>query len=161
VSPELIILLLVAAASAINIILERHQLRANRIIEIVLLWSLVIGIGFSSVFAFIGHFFFADQVAESIGWARGSPFQREVAFADLSVGILGLMCFKWRGSFWLAAIVSYSIFSLGAAYGHILELQRGDLAINNAGPVLYLDIAYPLFLIALWLAFSVVKRHKQ
>lgn len=160
-SVELIILLIVAAAAAINIILERHNLGANKIIEIILLWSLVVGVGFSYVFFFIGHFFFADQVAESIGWAPGSPFQREVAFADLGCGILGLMCLKWRGSFWLATIVYYSIFSLGAGYGHILELQKGNFAINNAGPMLYFDIAYPLFLIALWIAFSVVDRDKQ
>jgi hypothetical protein len=80
---------------------------------------------FSCVFSFLGHFFFADQVAESIGWAIGSPFQREVAFANLAEGILGLMCLKWRGSFWLATIVSYSIFFWGQRTDIFLRYKEG------------------------------------
>jgi len=159
-TPEILVLL-VAAASATNIILKRHDISIKKIVEIVLLWSLVIGVGVFGVYAFVGHFFFADQVAESIGWATGSPFQREVGFADLAGGILGLMCLKWRGSFWLATIVNFSIFSFGAAYGHILEIQRGNYAINNAGPVLYLDVAYPIFLIVLWISFRFVNRESN
>jgi hypothetical protein len=42
------------------------------------------GVGAWLLFAAIGHLFFADQVAESVGWAPGSPFQREIGFSDLA-----------------------------------------------------------------------------
>ena len=40
--------------------------------------------------SFFGHLFFSDVVADSVGWPRGSPFQHEMAFANLAVGILGI-----------------------------------------------------------------------
>ena len=41
---------------------------------------------------FYWPFFLSAQVAANIGWAPGSPFQSEVAFANLSVGVLGVLC---------------------------------------------------------------------
>jgi hypothetical protein len=38
----------------------------------------------------MGHYFLSDPVAESIGWPTGNPFQLEVGFANLAVGILVL-----------------------------------------------------------------------
>ena len=52
--------------------------------------------GFWSIFGgFVKHTFFADEVAASIGWAAGSPFQLEVGFANLAIGVLGAATF-WR-----------------------------------------------------------------
>jgi len=83
----------------------------------------------------------------------GSPFQREVAFANLAFGVLGLLSFKMRESFRLAAIIGYSLFLLGAAYGHIQEMTtKGNYAEYNAGSVLYIDILISVILIILWIA---------
>ena len=35
----------------------------------------------------VGHIIMADRVAKSIGWTTGSPFQKEVAFANLSIAV--------------------------------------------------------------------------
>lgn len=41
----------------------------------------------------IFHTLFADQRAESIGWAAGNPFQMEVDVASLAIGIVGFFGF--------------------------------------------------------------------
>jgi hypothetical protein len=129
----------------------------ERIVEIFLLTFLVLSVGIGSIWAFIGHAFISTQVAANIGWAPGSPFQLEVAFANLSIGVLGILCYWIRGNFWTATVISSSIFLLGAAYGHIINmLQFANYAQGNAGAVLYMDIIGPIILIALLIVYKVI-----
>ena len=129
----------------------------ERIVEIFLLTFLVLSVGIGSIWAFIGHAFISSQVAANIGWAPGSPFQLEVAFANLSIGVLGVLCYWIRGNFWTATVISSSIFLLGAAYGHIINmLQFANYAPGNAGAVLYMDIIGPIILIALLIVYKVM-----
>ncbi len=144
--------------------IKSRPLSRERIVEIFLLSFLVIAVGFGSIWAFIGHFFLSAQVAANIGWAPGSPFQYEVAFANLSIGILGVLCYWIRDNFWTATVISSSIFLLGAAYGHIVNMiQFSNYAPGNAGSVLYMDIFGPFILIILFVAYrSMVKMaHKS
>ena len=113
-------------------------------------YLLPISVGLGGLMAFMGHTFRADEIARSIGWQPGSPFQFEVAVANLAFGVLGLLCLQFRDGFWTATIVGYGVFLEGAAYGHIREIiEAGNLAVNNAGPVLAIDVLFPLFLLAL------------
>ncbi|HEX7468292.1 MAG TPA: DUF6790 family protein [Methanobacterium sp.] len=129
----------------------------ERIVEIFLLTFLVLSVGIGSIWAFIGHAFISSQVAANIGWAPGSPFQLEVAFANLSIGVLGILCYWIRGNFWTATVISSSIFLLGAAYGHIINmLQFANYAPGNAGAVLYTDIIGSIILIALLIVYKVM-----
>jgi hypothetical protein len=47
------------------------------------------------------HAFLAAKVALSIGWAPGSPFQSEVALANLAFGLPGVLCIRFKDGFWL------------------------------------------------------------
>jgi hypothetical protein len=148
---------LFAALTIVLILLSlfrhRKNLSAEKIVDILLFYLLLIHVGLSGLFAFFGHAFRADQVAASIGWAAGSPFQFEVAMANLAFGILGILCVFFKGGFRLATGIGYAVFLFGAAFVHIREtITTGNDAVNNAGPVLYIgDIAIPLLiLILLW-----------
>ncbi len=106
---------------------------------------------------FIGHVVFSTQVAANIGWASGSPFQLEVAFANLSIGVLGVLCYWIRDNFWTATVISSSIFLLGDAYGHIINMiQFANYAPGNTGSVLYMDIIGPIILIVLLIVYKVI-----
>ena len=50
-------------------------------------------------------------------------------------------------------MLGVGIFSVAAGLGHVYEmLAHGDYSLNNAGPVMFLDLLYPFFLIGLlWL----------
>ncbi len=124
-------------------------------LETILTWQLVIGLGVAYLYAGLGHLFFADQVAASIGWPAGSPFQREVGMWDLSMGIVGILCLKFRNEgFFTATLAGLGIFSVGAGLGHVYEMVKvGDFAPGNAGPVMYMDIIYPFILAALLIVY--------
>jgi len=103
--------------------------------------------------AIFGHILFADQVAESIGWATGSGFQRELAFAAIGIGLIGALG-TWRQDMWLPFIIAKSTFMLGAGLTHVLDiLHSGNLAPGNAGPVLYWDFLLPLILAGVYIAY--------
>jgi len=132
-------------------------LYATGVVESFLLWFLVIVVGLGSLYAFMGHAFVADDVARSIGWPIGSPFQFEVALHNLAAGVLGVLCFWVRGDFWSATVIAFVVFGIGAAYGHIHDIRlRHNYAPGNAGPILYIsDILLPLLLILLLIAYRV------
>lgn len=141
---------LLAAVVALVHIWWKHS-KGAAAIRIFLMWQLTIGVGFSSIYAAFGHLVLADKVAASIGWPPGSPFQREVGMWDFAIGVVGILCLKFRSmGFWTATVFTFGIFSIGAGLGHVYELViHGDVSINNAGPVMYMDLFYPVFLVLL------------
>jgi hypothetical protein len=97
------------------------------------------------------HTVFASDVAASIGWPPGNPFQTEVGFANLAIGIVGFACF-WRYDFWLPAIAAKSVFAWGAGLTHVQDIvETGNLASNNTGPILAWDFLLPVVIITLYL----------
>ena len=91
------------------------------------------------------HLFIADEVAESIGWAPGSPFQREIGFTDVAWGIMGLLAIRMPGTFREAFVIGTGIFLWGAAGGHIYEMITEDnFSRNNSGLLLAIDILLPV-----------------
>lgn len=98
------------------------------------------------------HLFMPAQVARSIGWAP-SPFQWEVGVASLGMAIAGVMSGGRPREYFLALIIVFSTFMLGAAVGHVREMVRSrNFAAGNAGPIFVYDVLAPAFLIYLYAA---------
>lgn len=115
-------------------------------LELMLFWL----VGMQGIIVGSGHLFMPGPVAQSIGWSP-SPFQWEVGLADVSYGVLGVMSPAFGRQFWLATIVVFSIFMLGAAAGHVRSMVRDhDFAPGNAGYFFWYDVIVPLALIALY-----------
>jgi hypothetical protein len=136
---------------------------SERVIEIPLLYLLVIGAGAAGLLAFVGHAFYAAETARNIGWPPGSPFQFEVAVADLSYGVLGLMCLHWRGPFWLATGVVTSIIFLGCNYGHLYDAWvNNNYAPDNYGIINLFEIVWPAAVLSLLVPYmrSWTRRHQ-
>lgn len=144
----------------LNLFLSKTPKTINWAFEVFLAWFLLVMIGIGSIWAFVGHVFLSNLVAANIGWPAGNPFQLEVGVANLSYGILGLLSWKFRDNFWLATIIVSSIFYLGAAIVHLTNImQTGNMAPGNAGYALYIDIMFPLILIALYLGFKLTRKN--
>ncbi|CDG64428.1 MAG: hypothetical protein PWQ15_1330 [Methanobacterium sp.] len=136
--------------AVIHLFVSKKPKSLNRITELLLLWYLGLGIGVGSLFNGVIQVFSPEVVAQYTGWGY-SPFLREVGFANLSYGLLGLLAVHFR-NFWAPTIIAYTVFMWGAAAGHIYEIQQSaNLAAGNAGTILYMDILMPLFLIILLL----------
>jgi len=132
--------------------------RANRpltpsvVVEKLLSWHVFWAIGVSYLYNFVMHAFFGQMVAAFIGWAD-SPFQFEVATASLGFSAVGFLAAFRSFDLRLAAIVGPSLFSLGAAAGHLYQMvTTHNFAPGNAGVVFYMDIITPLVgFLLLWL----------
>ena len=94
----LLCFVLALVIGAVHLYRDKQPRTNARVAEIFLLWLLVICVGVASVLTFIADGFFADWMAASLGWPAGNPFQSLVAVANLSVGVLGILCYWIRGT---------------------------------------------------------------
>jgi uncharacterized protein DUF6790 len=87
----------------------------------------------SGLSGFFGHVFTPDAVAESIGWPKGSPFQQEMGFANLALGVLGLIAAGRRDGFREATVIAVAVVGVGATVVHVIDiLQEDNLAAGNS-----------------------------
>lgn len=118
--------------------------------ETLLKYLLFFNVGIAGLIGFVAHTFLADETAKTIGWPIGSPFQFEMGIANLSYGVLGLLCLRFHRLFWAATVIGYSILFLGCAYGHWVQMQKGDFHPWNAGPYIWItDFIMPLIILLL------------
>lgn len=121
--------------------------KALRESEIIFRWMVLFGLGFSGIYTFIVHAFFQSISAQNVGWAV-SPFQTEVAMANLAFGVLGILSFKASLGFRLATTIGSVIWLWGDAINHIyLMVQSNNYHIGNAGSWMWMDIIIPLLLL--------------
>ena len=156
----LVVIAIVSAAALIHV-LAAHRSGVDRqgIVEICLLYVLAGVWGFGAALLALPHILVPDYVAGYVGWDAGSPFQVELGFANLGRALLGILCIWYRGTFWIAPIVTNTVFGLGAAYVHVHEmLEHANFSEGNAGPVVFLDVLVPVVAIALFVAYARVSR---
>lgn len=122
------------------------------IVDQLLRYILAFPVGLMGLWAFMGHVFFADQAAASIGWAP-SPFQFEVGMANLGIGLAGLIGAFFGSPGYRAAVGVVALgFLGGAGVGHAVQIEEtGNLAAGNAGPIFYTDFLTPLAVLGLLL----------
>ena len=125
-----VVLPLVLAATHVRLD-ERVRHRAQRL-EVFLLYMLAVGVAGSAIGGFFAHAFLADEVAESIGWPPGNPFQLEVAFANLALGVLAVLAMNRRDGFRDATVIAVTIFAVGATITHVIDIvDTGNVAAGN------------------------------
>ncbi|WP_113704462.1 DUF6790 family protein [Nonomuraea lactucae] len=142
------------AGALVHVLADRTPARRTyrRVVEIWLLWF-VAGGGVLSILGGLGHIGpYAPQIADSIGFAH-SPFQWEVGWADIAVGVIGLLSIWNRGSFMTAAVIAMAILYWGDAIGHVMQwAAHGNTAPNNIWTI-PTDILQPLIAIVLLIAY--------
>lgn len=124
-------------------------------VEAFLSWYMLLPIGISNLVNFVFHVFFGEMTARFIGWAD-SPFQREVGFASLGIGIVGVLAYRAGLPFRVAAFIPPAVFMLGAAGGHVYEMiAANNYSPGNVGLVLPSDIIIPIAgIVLLWLSYK-------
>ena len=116
-----------------------------------LLYLFAFYVGFMGVLTAYAHVYRPIQTSASIGWST-SPYEYEVGMADLTVGVLGLLCLKFRGNFWLATAIANAVWLLGDAVGHVRQMTlNNNHAANNSGIFLITEFIMPLVILALTL----------
>jgi hypothetical protein len=142
-------------AAWISLLRKPKPRKINTVAEAFLSYYMLFPIGISNLVNFVFHVFFGNMAAKFIGW-ENSPFQAEVGFASLGVGIAGALAYKASLPFRVATFIPPAAFSLGAAGGHIYQmLAAHNFSPGNVGLVLPSDILIPVIgFIFLWLAYK-------
>jgi hypothetical protein len=112
----------------------------------------MLGVGASGLSGFVGHVFTPDAVADSIDWARGSPFQQEMGFANLALGILGFVSATRRDGFREATVIAVAVVGVGTSVVHVIDIfESTNLAAGNSIQIAA-NLLKPALLIPLLLA---------
>lgn len=150
--------ILTVAFIAIHMASSRQARTAEGASRAVLTWAIFFNVGVAGIMAAYAHAFRPEATAAYIGWAPGGPFQYEVACANFAFGAMGILCLFFSSMFRLATIVGQGVFLLGAAYGHLQQIQVAqNMAPGNAGPALSFDVAVPPVLLVLWILHRVMR----
>ena len=142
-------------AAGISLLRKPKPLQISEVSEAFLSYHLLFAIGINNLINFVFHVFLGDIAAKFIGW-ENSPFQAEVGFASLGVGIAGVLAFKASLPFRFATLIPPWCFSLGAAGGHIYQMiVAHNFSPGNVGLVLPIDIVMPIVgFLFLWLSYK-------
>lgn len=135
--------ILALVLGVLHILMTRKGQKAN----VMLGYLLFLGVGMAGIWGFVMHAFFPELSAQFIGWAN-SPFQFEVAMANLGMGMAGIFALYPSKGYRVATTVFTTCFLWGAAYGHIVQMiTTQNFAPGDAGSIFYNDIILPLLLI--------------
>jgi hypothetical protein len=142
-------------AARISLLRKPKPLKINTVAEAFLSFYMLFPVGISNLINFVFHVFFGDMAAKFIGW-ENSPFQAEVGFASLGVGITGILAYKASFPFRVATFIPPAAFLLGAAGGHIYQMIAAhNFSPGNVGLVLPSDVLIPVIgFIFLWLSYK-------
>jgi uncharacterized membrane protein len=141
---------LAVLAASIHLAFSRRSRSSKAAIaRTYLLYLIFIYVGLMGLLTAYAHVFRPLQTSASIGWST-SPYEYEVGMADLTVGVLGILCLWFRGNFWLATAIANAVWLLGDAIGHIRQITlNNNHASNNSGIFLIAEIVTPLIILAL------------
>lgn len=133
--------------AAVFILLHRMIRRNVGEAEIVFRWVALFGLGLTGIYTFVMHAFYPEFTAATIGW-RTSPFQFEVAMADLAFGVLGVLSFRASYGFRLATVIGSLFWLWGDAAGHMWQMiEANNYSLGNAESWLWVDLIIPLVLL--------------
>lgn len=147
---QVIFVVLAVVAASIHLAVSASSRRTRATVAATyLLYLLFIYVGLMGVLTAYAHVFRPIQTSASIGWST-SPYEYEVGMADLTVGVLGILCLWIRGNFWLATAIANAVWLLGDAIGHIRQIVlNNNHAANNSGIFLFAEIITPLLILFL------------
>ncbi len=132
-----------------------EKIRRQKSEDLLLRWLLLLPVGFAGIYVFFMHLLFPAASAKIMGWPP-SPFQLEVALANLCIGLLGIFSFRSSHGFRVATVI-VAIFWM---WGHsVYEIYRiittSNIYLGNAVSWFWVDTLLPFVLI------SCIKRSKK
>ncbi|GCD33330.1 hypothetical protein OEIGOIKO_01049 [Streptomyces chrestomyceticus JCM 4735] len=112
-------------------------------------WWSVGALGIGSLWITISFLAIPEGMADAIGFTP-SPFQFEIAFANLGLALLGFRGASASPRERLTSGLAAAAFLWGAAIGHVYQwFAHGDHAAGNTGGILANDLLIPAVMIAL------------
>jgi hypothetical protein len=112
-------------------------------------WWAVSVVGCGSLWLVISFLAVPDVMATAIGFNR-TPFEFEIAFANLALAVLGFRAASATARERVTIGLGAGMFLWGATIGHLYQwFANGDHAPGNTGGILVYDILMPAVMIIL------------
>ncbi|MEV6412994.1 DUF6790 family protein [Kribbella sp. NPDC051718] len=144
--------LLIAVVGAT--IRTRHSPSAEAKLETWQRWWAIAALGCGSLWMTISFILIPDVMSTAIGFGQ-TPFEFEIAFANLCLAVLGLRAASPSASARERITIGLGagMFLWGAVIGHLYQwFANGDHAPGNTGGVLIYDLLIPAVMIGLAVA---------
>ena len=126
------------------------SLSTTAISEIGLVWLVAGFYGIATLIAGTQHIVNPDRIAKDIGWMTGSGFQLELGWAELGLGLAGVLSIWFRGAYFMGPGIAGSALYLGSALVHGLDMTKyKNFNPRNTGSVFYIHILVPVLVCAL------------
>lgn len=130
-------------------LLKKQERTSEKFIELLLLYQIVFSLGLTSLAAFLGLTFLDEFIAQYTNWPS-CPFQQQLANVNLAFFVLGILSIWYRGYFWAATIIGFSVWILSDGIQHLYHAWRyRNFSPGNIGVPLYTDFIIPIFLLIL------------
>ena len=137
-----------------HILLAPKRLSIPTIAEMMLKYALFFNVGCLFILGGAGQFLYAREIASCIGWSW-SPFQYELAFSELCLGILGLLAPLFYREFWLSTTIAAVVWLMGGTAVHLYYLlAHGNEAVINAQFVIGWNVVIAVWLIGLYVILA-------
>ncbi|MFE9575428.1 DUF6790 family protein [Nocardia sp. NPDC006044] len=112
-------------------------------------WWAVVALGFGSLWMTITFVAVPDVMATAIGFDP-TPFQFEIAFANLGLAVMGFRAVSATARERITIGLGAGMFLWGALIGHVYQwFANGDHQPGNTGGVLVCDLLLPAVMIIL------------
>lgn len=100
-------------------------------------YILLLAVGVTCLWEFVIQTFFAGSFASSIGVVQ-TPFQFEVALANLGIACAAIWAFRKSFDSWVTVAIMATCFNAGTALVFVWNMLFGQ--VTHAGHMLYADI---------------------
>lgn len=149
---NLVFALIAVLLASVHIAFSPRRRSSGAVVaETFLVYLFFIYLGLMGLLSAYAHVFRPVQTSASIGWST-SPYEYEVGMADLVIGVLGVLCLRFRDNFWLATAIANAVWLLGDAVGHIRQMVLyNNHAANNSGIFLIAELITPSVILILTL----------
>jgi hypothetical protein len=141
---QILFVILPLLTSSLHVFFGEDSRKESQIVKRFLQHFLFIGVGVQGLATSYMQTFEPESIGDFLGW-QSTGLLLEVAKANFAFGVLGILTIWFRGNFWVATGLGYSIFLLTKFIGHISQ-EGSFLALR---PAFYSDFCIPLFILML------------
>ncbi|MEV4601277.1 DUF6790 family protein [Amycolatopsis sp. NPDC049253] len=127
----------------------RHSSSRRAALETWQRWWAIGALGCSSLWMTLAFLGAPDVMSTAIGFTR-TPFEFEIAFANLGLAVMGFRAASASARERITIGIGAGMFLWGAAVGHLYQwFANGDHAPGNTGGVVITDLLIPAVMIIL------------
>ncbi len=118
-------------------------------------WIVYLPLGWMALASGVMHTVFAKSTAKNIGWTT-SPFQHELGFVSLGLGIAGIVSAHLSQDAWIIVAIVNTPFLVLAGLNHVKEMIRDKNFSPGNTLILIFDFGTPISIWAVLLSAGIV-----